>query len=390
MINNNNLTIEVDSKKSQKKIPNSSNNKNKSKLNNENINKTIQPKQYISSNLPLITKEKEILNNEINDNQNNFLTENNNASNISATIIDEREKSFIEPVKKRLTYKIIFIYKNQDYYITIKPNCKISDIKEIIAKEIYLDKDKVILIYKDKEIDDYNKNVPVNKFIDFSKLKSRPIIYVKKKYINNMNSLNISDSYKYNPLHLENKIKIINYPTMSNSNLTADEDLFNIVSEFCKNNSIISPFQIERNDDNPDLVYHTISFASSDIVFDFNRYFTLLKITNPLFKDTKSVLMIANKRRHLSKNNSNNNSNSSMEIKRNKKKSYLEIYEQRKNNGQKKRNLLNMNVNAYINNTGPYITPFEQYQMNEKENKKKWLDPKGFISSVNKYSGVKI
>ena len=29
-----------------------------------------------------------------------------------------------------------------------------------------------------------------------------------------------------------------------------------------------------------------------------------------------------------------------------------------------------MNVNAYINNTGPYITPFEQYQMNEKENKK--------------------
>ena len=318
------------------------------------------------------------------------MTENNNASNISATIIDEREKSFIEPVKKRLTYKIIFIYKNQDYYITIKPNCKISDIKEIIAKEIYLDKDKVILIYKDKEIDDYNKNVPVNKFIDFSKLKSRPIIYVKKKYINNMNSLNISDSYKYNPLHLENKIKIINYPTMSNSNLTADEDLFNIVSEFCKNNSIISPFQIERNDDNPDLVYHTISFASSDIVFDFNRYFTLLKITNPLFKDTKSVLMIANKRRHLSKNNSNNNSNSSMEIKRNKKKSYLEIYEQRKNNGQKKRNLLNMNVNAYINNTGPYITPFEQYQMNEKENKKKWLDPKGFISSVNKYSGVKI
>ncbi len=78
---------------------------------------------------------------------------------------------------------------------------------------------------------------------------------------------------------------------MSNSKLTADEDLFNIVSEFCKNNSITSAFHIEKNDDNPDLVYHLIYFASSDIVFDFNRYFTSLKITNPLFKNTKAVML---------------------------------------------------------------------------------------------------
>ena len=284
-------------------------------------------------------------------------------------------------MKVRYSYKIIFIYKNEDHYITLKPNCKISDIKEIVSKEINLDKDKIILIYKDKEMDEINRNMPVNKIINFSKLKSRPIIYVKKKYINN-NSINGLDIYKFNALNYENKIKIINYPTMSNSNLSVDEDLFNIVSDFCKNNSITSAFQIEKNDDNPDLIYHLISFASSDIVFDFNRYFTSLKISNSIFKDTKAVMI-------LSKRKIRNIVNNSFDGKKIRKRSNNEVYEQKKKNGEMKRNLLNMNINRYINNSGPYITPYDQFKNDEKENKKKWLNPKGFITSVNKYSGIR-
>ena len=183
-------------------------------------------------------------------------------------------------------------------------------------------------------------------------------------------------------MNYENKIKIINYPTMSNSNLTADEDLFNVVSEFCKNNSITSAFQIEKNDDNPDSVYHLIYFSSSDIVFDFNRYFTSLKISNPIFKDTKVVML-------LSKRKINNNINNTNEDNRLRKRSYKDVYEKKKKNGENKRNLLNMNINRFINNTGPYITLYDQYKSDEKANKKKWLNPKGCISSVNKYSGIK-
>lgn len=51
---------------------------------------------------------------------------------------------------------------------------------------------------------------------------------------------------------------------------------------------------------------------------------------------------------------------------------------------------MNMNINMYINNSGPYTTSYELLKLDEKENKKKWLNPKGFISSVNKLSGVKI
>ena len=133
------------------------------------------------------------------------------------------------------------------------------------------------------------------------------------------------------------------------------------------------------------MVYHTVSFASSDIVFDFNRYFTSLKISNPIFKDTKTV-MILSKRKNFKKNNVNN----SMENKKLRKRNINEVYEQKRINGEMKRNLLNMNINKYINNSGPYITPYDQYKIDEKENKKKWLNPKGFICSVNKLSGIQI
>ena len=396
LLDENNLIIETNSVKNQKITKKSmKNKKNIQELNDESRNNNIQQKEYLTNNLLSINKLKETENNETEEqlNQNYFYSEGNENEPIfkeniqnSAKIIDERQKNILDSLQKRIPYKLIFIYKNEDYYISIKPNCRISDIKEIISKEINLEKDKIILIYKDKEIDEINKNVPVNKFINFSKLKSRPIIYVKKKYVNNINSVNISDLYKFNLLNTENKIKIINYPTMSSSRLTPEEDLFTIVSDFCKNNCISSAFQIEKNDNNPDFVFHTVSFASSDIVFDFNRYFTFLKISNPIFKDTKTIMILSKKKIA----NRQNKINNSMENKKLRKKNINEVYEQKRINGEMKRNLLNMNMNKYINNSGPYLTPYDQYMKDEKENRKKWINPKGFISSVNKLSGIKI
>ena len=389
-LNTNEVNSEIIKKKSSKKIQRSLKNMLFQKDGNNELNNDSRN----VNNLPSITKKNLINKTEMNK-KNKYLTENNTyeinkglKENNSIQIIDEREKNAIVPVKRRLSYKIIFIYQNKDYYIDIKSTYKISELKEIIAKEINLDKDKIILIYKDKEIDDFNKNVPINKFIIFKKLKSRPIIYVKKKYLNKNNNLNSNnDLSKFNSLsNLENKIKIINYPTMSNSNLTSDEDLFNIVSDFCKNNSISSAFQIEKYTDKQESVYHIISFPSSDIVFDFNRYFNALKLSNPLFKETKSVMILSKRKK--SNNDSQNTINTSIE--NNRYKSNFELYEQRKNIGEKKRNQMNMNINMYINNSGPYTTSYEQLKLDEKENKKKWLNPKGFISSVNKLSGVKI
>ena len=40
----------------------------------------------------------------------------------------------------------------------------------------------------------------------------------------------------------------------------------------------------------------------------------------------------------------------------------------------------------YLRNSGPYITYEEMRRKQEREDRKKWVDPFGFISSVNKYS----
>ena len=202
-INENNLTIENNKTKTKKKIKNSlknnlfqkDNNQELNELNNNSKNNMNQQDDYLNNNLPSISKPKNSENNDLSENSNqNFYSESNineqnkNVSESkSAKIINERQKNNIYFLKKRFSYKIIVIYKNEDYYITIKPNCKISDLKEIISKEINLEKEKIILIYKDKEMDENNRNIPINKFINFTKLKSRPIIYVKKKYVNNIN-----------------------------------------------------------------------------------------------------------------------------------------------------------------------------------------------------------
>jgi hypothetical protein len=49
----------------------------------------------------------------------------------------------------------------------------------------------------------------------------------------------------------------------------------------------------------------------------------------------------------------------------------------------------NNNYN-YLSNSSPYTTPYDERIKDMHENKKKWLNPRGFISSVNKYSGVHI
>ena len=48
------------------------------------------------------------------------------------------------------------------------------------------------------------------------------------------------------------------------------------------------------------------------------------------------------------------------------------------------------NSQIYVNVSGPYLSSFEKERLEEKENKKKWINPEGFIACVGKYSGKKL
>ena len=48
------------------------------------------------------------------------------------------------------------------------------------------------------------------------------------------------------------------------------------------------------------------------------------------------------------------------------------------------------NSQSNITCVGPYLSLMDKERLEEKENRKKWISPEGFISCVGKYSGIQI
>ena len=53
--------------------------------------------------------------------------------------------------------------------------------------------------------------------------------------------------------------------------------------------------------------------------------------------------------------------------------------------GKKKRMMMDKNLNHFLN-VGPYITQNDRLNLEKKENQKKWINPRGFITSVKKHN----
>ena len=350
---------------------------------------------------------------------------NNNVNNLSPIhktinknnnleVINELGKTEIRQNKIfQKNYKIIFVFRNEDFYITVKSNSTIKNVRLAISKLINLDIKQIGMMYEDKEIDMSNDEKTVNDYFNFQKLRSRPIIYIKKKFVsnNNLNEDNFSNflfKKTYN-----NRVKIANFPITSDTSIPTDENINNIINNFFKNNPSLGDAQKENNlykietgnenlEDKKDNITYIIGFSSPDLAFDFNRYLTSLKLINPIYKDIKSNIISVKKRNNEFKiaNNSNNNSpkgNLRYGIDYNLDENNLtkrnsNILKLIRNNYLQKRKLKKEKNNSqiYVNISGPYLSLFDKERIEEKENKKKWINPLGFISCVGKYSGIQL
>ena len=145
--------------------------------------------------------------------------------------------------------------------------------------------------------DKFNKTI--KEFIYNSKIKIRPIFLIKKRLIINNSLPSINPLYNKNYSH---KVKIINYPSMTNKNVSPDDNLYKIINDFFINQLTKKDFICEKINSNEFIV----SFPSSDIAFDFNRYMLIIKNIRPMLKNIKVSLMIK-KRRNILKNTSNKN-----------------------------------------------------------------------------------
>ena len=329
--------------------------------------------------------------------------------NISAKTIDEvgknQRKYNIFPLN---VYKIILVFRNEDFYISVKPDTKIKNLRLTISKLVDLGIKQMAMVYEDKEIDLSNDDKTVNDYFDFKKLRVRPILYIKKKF---MSSITDEYSPNYFKSNFNNKVKITNFPSFQ-----SNENINNIMNNFFKNNISFNDtpreynqYKIEKEKNNLNLEDYNcentyiIGFPSPNLAFDFNRYINSLKIINPLYKDTKSKIISMKKRdnsemklRNKSNKNSprsnlrygidynleeNNLTKRNSNILRLIRKRFLQRKELKKEKNKSQ---------LYINASGPYLSSFDKDIIEQKENKKKWINPEGFISCVGKYSGVQL
>ena len=404
------------------------NNKSLVQENNDNMKRHANTKTKIGQikNAKNITEEK-------NSNKNNKLLKSRNnddvnrLNNINKTlnkntdsiIVDETgkiDKNINKIIQK--IYKIIFVFRNEDFYISVKAETTIKNLRLSISKLINLDIKQIAMIYEDKEIDISNDDKTVNAYFNFKKLRSRPIIYIKKKFVSNNLSEDGSSNYYLFKKNFNNKVKIVNFPSISDLTITIDENINNVINNFFKNNSSfgevitennqykieIGNENTEENDENKGNNIYIIGFPSPDLAFDFNRYLNTLKLINPVYKDIKSNIISMKKRGSENKinNNSNSNKNSPKGNLRygidynleenNLTKRNSQILKLIRNNFLQRKQLKKEKNNSqiYINASGPYLSPTDKDRIEEKENKKKWINPEGFISCVGKYSGIQL
>ena len=144
---------------------------------------------------------------------------------------------------------------------------------------------------------------------------------------------------------------------------------------------------------------YIVSFTSQDIAFDFNRYINALKLVNPTFKEVKvNILPIPKKIIKIKSNNQNTvrsiikyGVDYGLEEGDSLKKRNTKILKIIRNNYLQKEKLKKLKKNnsqSSITGIGPYLSLIDKERIAQKEDRKKWISPEGFISCVGKYSGI--
>jgi len=369
--------------------------------------------------------------NKTKNNQNDIISKNNllkssdnlNTQNHTAKtevkVIDEVKQNSkrIDVIKKKV-YKIIFVFRNEDFYITVKLNTLIKDMRNAICQLIGMNVKKISLMYQDVEIDEAYDEKTVEEYFNLKYIKYRPIVYIKKKFILEAES----SAFNSIPKNYNYKVKIQNFPISREKNFESSDSIDNVVNNFFK-----SYYSINNNNNNLENIYHykienvlldsnqeeenkvpnendnhsyVVCFSSQDIAFDFNRYINALKLVNNIFKDVKANIIQNPKKVIKVKTNQNTVRTTikygidyGLEDETDLKKRNSKLLKLVRINFLKKEQLKKVrrnNSQSNITGVGPYLSLIDKERLEEKENRKKWMSPEGFISCVGKYSGIQI
>lgn len=343
----------------------------------------------------------------------------NHIEKTEVKIIDEVKQNLkrIDAIKKKV-YKIIFVFRNEDFYVTVKLNTLIKNMRNAICQLIGMNVKKISLMYQDVEIDESYDEKTVEEYFNLKFIKYRPIVYIKKKFILEAET----SPFNIIPKNYNYKVKVQNFPISREKNFESSDSIDNIVNNFFK-----SYYSVNNNNNNLENIYHykienvlldnnpeeekkdpnendnpsyIVCFSSQDIAFDFNRYINALKLVNNIFKDIKAII-IQNPKKVLKLKTNRNTVRTTikygidygLEDETDLKKRNSKLLKLVRINFLKKEQLKKVrrnNSQSNITGVGPYLSSIDKERLEEKENRKKWMSPEGFISCVGKYSGIQI
>ena len=289
----------------------------------------------------------ELLNNKKGDKDNNQGSKNESESNKSKEKKTKPKKLKKEDNKKEgkkqdddqidiiieskyVSFNLDFIYRREKYTLkNLYSNFLISKIKKLISKKLSIDISSIHIYYLDKEI--INDRLNVYDLIKDNKIK---YFLVKKEYPVNGEVISLNTN-----VHLLYKIKCFE--------ISDYQDFVEKIEAFFIDRCLDKHYTCEPFNENA----YEVSFSCEDICFQFKRYMQTLKRIDKNYLNTKCELIPIDKS-NIKKYKNDNNSINSIENK------YKE--------------------SEFINK-GPYMTYEEMQRKNEKEEKKKWIDKKGFI-----------
>ena len=240
--------------------------------------------------------------------------------------------------KKSIKFIIIFIFRRNQYLINdLKKTSTILDLKNSISKQININQNNFELYFKEKLISNEFNNETISSIINDEKF----FFFEVKKIMPYSSVLSVLYHKNYN-----NKIIVENVNELT--------ELYKVIEQFFKDCLITQDFICEPINDNN----YSIGFAYPDLAFDFNRYLFVLKISDEKFKDIKITMKLEKIRKSKSPLSRNYLLSKG-------KKSY--------------------NSALYVGLSGLYMSYEERKRKEDLQNKKKWIDQRGFKNFVNSH-----
>ena len=257
---------------------------------------------------------------------------------------DEIKKVEVKEEKK-IIYNLDFIFRRERYILNgLHSNYLLSLIKKMISKKISVDINLIHVYYLDKEIT--NDKINVYDLIKDNKIK---YFEIKKESPNNENIMSLNPD-----IQLIYKVKCKNIKNL--------KDFIDKIEIFFRDKCLEKHYLCEPVDVN----IYDVGFSCEDNCYQFKRYMTIVKRLDSNYSDTTYEYLPFHKRA-ISKPKLENLpavSYSSSDNQKNKIRKNPNIYK---------------NIESIYINKGPYMTYEDIKKTNEKEERKKWINKKGFV-----------